>query len=121
MRNREWEGRRKVLFSFIVGDLLGQDLMNLMHFRLPTLTWKVVSRGYRMYSRLRKGTLTFDDFQFTLRQTFIRARARRSAKVIISPTSFMSLAKDMDTMGEVTDAGAAWVGETAEPGRSPRS
>jgi hypothetical protein len=113
LRNRELEDRRRVMTGFIVGDLLGQDLMNLMHFRLPTLTWKVLSQGWRIYSRLRKGKLTLEDFQYALRQIVIRTRYRRQSRVVITPTTFYSLARDMDTVGEVTDAGGAWVGQTA--------
>ncbi len=110
LRNRELEDRRRVVTGFIVGDLLGQDLMNLLHFRLPTLTWKVLSQGWRIYSRLRKGTITLDDFQYSLRQVVIRTRFRRSSHVVITPTKILSLARDLDTMGEVTEAGGAWVG-----------
>ena len=115
LRNRELEERRRVVTAFIVGDLLGQDLLNLFHFRLPTLTWRVLSQGWRLYSKLRKGALSVDDFAEAVKQVFVRPRFKKTARVVITPTDLVSWARDLDTLGEVTEVGGAWVGE------SPRS
>ena len=110
LRNRELEGRRKVLSAFIVGDLLAQDFMNLLHFRLPTMTWRALRQGWKIYSKLKKGAMTIRDFEEAVLQVFVRPLLRKNARVVISPTRLISWAKDFDTLQEVRQAGGVWTG-----------
>ncbi|HAK93727.1 MAG TPA: hypothetical protein DCM87_01640 [Planctomycetes bacterium] len=113
LRNRELEHRRKVIFGLVVGDLLGQDLLNLFRLRLPTMTWTVLKTGWRLYSRLRKGQLSLADMENALTELLIRGRSRRRGAVRFTPCSLASLARDLDTVGEVAEHGGRWQGRLA--------
>ncbi len=110
LRNRELEHRRQVIYGLVVGDLLTQDLLNVLRVRLPTMTWTVLKTGWRLYSRLRKHALRLSDVETALTDLVIRGRYRRRGAVAFCPSHFTSLARDFDTLGEVKEHGGQWVG-----------
>lgn len=113
LRNRELEHRRKVIFGLVVGDLLGQDLLNIFRLRLPTMTWTVLKTGWRLYSRLRKRQLSLADMENALTELLVRGNRRRRGAVRFSPCNLVSLARDLDTVGEVGEHGGRWRGRLA--------
>ena len=110
LRNRELEHRRKIIYGLVLGDLLGQDLVNLLHLRAPILTWTVLRTGWRLYSRLRRHALSLQDMEDALGQLLIRRRWRRKGCVRFTPCGFLGLALDFDTREEMAAAGGAWSG-----------
>ncbi len=111
LRNRELERRRKIIFGLVVGDLLGQDLLNMFRLRLPTMTWTALKRGWRLYSRLRQGRLSLAELEDALTELLIRGDRRRRGAVRFTPCDLESLARDLDTVGEVAEHGGRWRGK----------
>jgi len=115
LRNREQEERRRVLYALVIGDLLAQDLVNLLRFRIPSLTWRTLRRGWQLYSLLRKNRLQIEQLESALRDVVLKQRWRDRATVRLTPCTLWGLAQDLDTLGEVKEVGASWHGGLLRP------
>ena len=114
-RNRPIRYRRTFILRQLLGELLKQDFLHLLDFRLPTLTWDVAVDGVRAGNRLRLGTITVAHLETALRKIFVRRRHRKQhpdRRILLPLTDSMSLARDIDTVEE-----AAAIGATAPTSR----
>jgi hypothetical protein len=107
-RNRRIDKRRSVMVRKLLSDLLYQDLLHLFGFRLPTLTWTVLSAGIPAATALREGTITRQGLEEAMRRIFVRRRHRKQypERQIHTPlVDGLSLALDVDTEEEAREIG----------------
>ncbi len=108
-RNRPIRLRRTVMLRDVVLVLLWQDLLHLVSFRLPNLTWTVLRAGLTAAEELRRGRVTRRRMEDALRKMFVKYRHRRrhpERGVRLPIVDAMSLAKDIDTVEEAREIGA---------------
>lgn len=105
-RNRPIEKRTTPIARAVLLDLLGHDFLRLLSFRAPTLTWTVLSRGFRLARMLRAGTLTLEELERLMADVGLRSRFRRRAPelgVRMPLVNALGLAEDVDTEEEAED------------------
>jgi hypothetical protein len=89
-----------------LGTLMAQDLRNLARWQLPVLTVTVPFYGLRGYLRYRRGTATLRDVEHFLAIAFLHRKFHQAAggrPVVITVSSLLSLAKDIDTQAELDE------------------
>jgi hypothetical protein len=102
-RNRDVSYRRRVIVSSLVPFILARDLTSLLKLRIPDLSWNVIRGASVVGGGLKRGDLTLDTLQSTLRLVGVRADHRRrhpERKIIFTITDELSLALDVDTSEE---------------------
>lgn len=112
-RNRPIEKRRGPIARAVLLDLLWHDVLHLFSFRAPTLTWTVLSRGFRLARMLRAGTLTLAELERLTADVGLRSHFRRDSPglgVRMPLVDALGLAEDVDTVEEAED-----LAEHAEP------
>jgi hypothetical protein len=112
-RNRPIEKRRAPIARAVLLDLLWHDFLHLIRLRAPTLTWTVLSRGYRLARMLRAGTLTVAELERLTTDVALCSRHRRRSPelgVRMPLLEALGLAEDVDTEEEALD-----LAEHAEP------
>ena len=101
-RNRVLENRHIGMTCRGLGTLLTQDLRNLAQLQVPLLTFQVPYLGLRGFFRYRRGKATLRDVENFLAKSLLHRRFHRAASgrpVVISISSLLSFAKDIDTRG----------------------
>lgn len=109
-RNRVLDQRYIGITLGALGSLIAQDVRNLADFQLPVLTFVLPFVGLRDFFKYRRGTVTLRDHEEFLRKTFLHRRYHHAANdrpVVISTTSVLSFAKDIDTKAELEEADSA--------------
>ena len=108
-RNRVLEKRYLGMTCGVLGTLVRQDLRNLARLQLPRLTLEIPYTGVRGYFRYRRGHATLREVEDFLARSFLHRQDRRAAggrPVVISISSVVSFAKDIDTQSELEEADA---------------
>lgn len=104
-RNRTLRQRFLPMLLRGVGLLVAQDLKNLARGQWPVLTFSVPWHCLQVYSGLRKARLTFAELERHIGRSIVHRRYRRSERpVVVSPTSLLWFAKDIDTLQELDEA-----------------
>lgn len=107
-RNRSITYRRGVMIRGVVLALLYQDLLHLIAFRAPNLTWSVLSVGIAAGREIKAGTITRARLEDALRKIFVTARHRKrnpERRFLMPIVDGISLALDIDTEEEARAAG----------------
>ena len=107
-RNRSITYRRGVMVRGVVFALLYQDLMHLLSFRPPSLTWSVMWSGITAGRELKAGTITRSRIEEAMRKIFVTSRHRRrhpDRRVLMPIVEGLSLAMDIDTEEEARQVG----------------
>lgn len=105
-RNRPILDRLGLIVSHIFGGLVIQDLKLLFTFRLPTMTYTVISNGVRLALRLRQGVVTPEEMAVRLHRIFVRYQHRRQHPERLGRLPLkhgLSIAKDIDTVEEAEE------------------
>ena len=105
-RNRVLEKRYIGITLRVIGSLIAQDLRNLARLQLPVLTFLLPYIGLRNFFKHRRGKTTLRDHEYFLTKTFLHRRYHHAAggrPVVISATSLLSFAKDIDTKAELEE------------------
>jgi hypothetical protein len=105
-RNRPILYRLGLIISHVFFGLLVQDLLHLLAFRLPTMTFTVINNGIALALHLRKGIITSEELAERLRRIFVRYRHRRrypERQGRLPLMHALSLAKDIDTEEEAKE------------------
>lgn len=105
-RNRVLKKRYVGMTCGALGTLLAQDLTNLTRLQLPRLTFQVPYLGLRGYFRYRRGAATLRDVENFLAKSFLHRKYHRAAggrPVVISVSSLLAFAKDIDTRAELAE------------------
>ncbi len=108
-RNRVLNKRYMGITLGALGTLLTQDIRNLARFQLPVLTIGVPYVGLRGYFRYQRGKATLGDVEEFLKRAFLHRQYHRAAggrPVVISITTLLSFAKDIDTKAELDELDA---------------
>ena len=109
-RNRVLEKRYLGMTCGVLGTLLGQDLRNLARLQCPVLTVQVPYLGLRGFFRYRRGKATLREVENFLAKSFLHRRFHGAAggrPVVISISSLLSFAKDIDTQAELDELDSA--------------
>lgn len=109
-RNRVLEKRYIGMTCRVLGTLMVQDLCNLPRLQVPMLTFQVPSLGLRGYFRYRRGKATLREVENFLAKSFLHRRFHGAAggrPVVISISSLLSFAKDIDTQAELDELDSA--------------
>lgn len=112
-RNRPLAYRRGYMIRQTLGALLAQDLIHLLTFRLPNVTWSVLRSGVRATRKLRDGTTTRAELEDAVRRIFVRTAHRLrfpERRVGLPLLEGLSLAQDIDTVEEAEARGGRSVG-----------
>jgi hypothetical protein len=107
-RNRPIRVRKRAMLRGLLLELLRQDLRHVFGLRLPTLTWDVVGSGLPTAEKLRKGTVTRENLERTLRRMFVTHRHRvlhPCRRVWVPLLHGLDLAIDLDTEEEARALG----------------
>lgn len=105
-RNRPILDRLGLIVSHIFGGLVLQDLKLLFTFRLPTMTYTVISNGVRLALRLSQGVVTPEELAKRLHRIFVRYQHRRRFPKRggrLPLKHGLSIAKDIDTVEEAEE------------------
>ena len=105
-RNLALEKRRAGITYGAIGALIAQDIRNLLELQLPVLTFVLPYVGLRDFLKYRRGTVSLRDHEYFLKKSFLHRRYHRAADdrpVVISTTSLLSFAKDIDTKAELEE------------------
>jgi len=105
-RNRVLEKRYIGMTCGILGTLMRQDLRNLAKFQVPMLTFQIPYLGLRGFFGYRRGTAALSEVENFLAKSFLHRRFHRAAggrPVVISVSSLLSFAKDIDTQAELEE------------------
>jgi hypothetical protein len=108
-RNRPLRYRKTYMLRGVLGGLLLQDLLHVLGFRVPNLTWTVIRHGVPTANRLRKGEASLQEIEEAVRFIFVKRRHRRAHRdhrVRFPLTDQLWLARDIDTVEEARAAGA---------------
>jgi hypothetical protein len=108
-RNRSVGFRSRYLLRKILGTLVAHETAEMLHGRLPWLLADVV-HCLRAAPRLRRGELPSADLDRALRRLFVRPAHRRAhpeRRVLLPILDGLSLARDIDTVEEAVERGAA--------------
>jgi len=108
-RNRSINARRGALVVGMLGTLLWHDLLHVLSFRVPNLTWSVMRAGLSAASRLRDGRLSVGDLEEAVQALFVKYRHRRrhpDRGVRMPIVDDLDLAMDIDTVEEARERGA---------------
>lgn len=108
-RNRPIPFRRTYMLQQIIGHLLIRDFLDLVRFRLPTLSWDVVANGVRAARQLKDGVITQARLEDAMRRLFVtRAHRRRfpRRRIQVPLMEALTLARDIDTEEEAAALGA---------------
>jgi hypothetical protein len=109
-RNRALKKRYIWITLGAIGSLIAQDLQNLAHLQLPVLTFLLPYIGLRDFFKHRRGKATLRDYENFLTRTLLHRRYQHAAggrPVVISTTSLLSFAKDIDTKAELEELDSA--------------
>lgn len=112
-RNRSIGERRGVMIRGVLGDMLLQDLLHVLRLRAPSLTWSVLRATIPAAELLRRGSITREHMEDTLRKLFVRARWRRAhpeRRVVLPIVEALFLARDIDTVEEASELGGEVAG-----------
>jgi hypothetical protein len=107
-RNRSIEYRIAVTLSRVLARLLYEDLLHLFTLRAPNLTWGILRATLPTSRALKKGTLTLDRAESSLRVIFVKASHRRrhpDRRTLLPIVEGLSLAMDIDTEEEARAMG----------------
>jgi hypothetical protein len=107
-RNRPIDRRRSVMVRSMLLALLYQDLLHVLGFRFPALTWTVLRAGVTAARELRDGTITRGRLENFLRQIFVKYRHRKrfpDRRVLTPLVHEIWLALDIDTEEEARERG----------------
>ena len=103
-RNHSVALRRRVMIRSTLGALLLQDLRLLFSFRLPRMTFAVISNGLRLARGLRQGSLTVAGLERAIGGIFLRhgrdAWSGPGNGIRLPLVDILSLAEDIDTEEE---------------------
>lgn len=105
-RNRPILDRTGLIVGHIFGGLVLQDLKLLFTFRLPTMTYTVISNGVRLALHLRQGVVTPEELAERLHRIFVRYQHRKrnpDRQGRLPLKHGLSLAKDIDTVEEAEE------------------
>jgi hypothetical protein len=109
-RNRVLTQRYIGMTCRVLGTLLRQDLRNLARLQLPMLTVQIPYLGLRGFFRYRRGKAALSEVENFLAKSFLHRRFHRAAggrPVVISVSSLLSFAKDIDTQAELDELDSA--------------
>jgi hypothetical protein len=109
-RNRVLEKRYIGMTFGVLGTLLAHDLRNLGKLQLPLLTFQIPYLGLRGFFRYRRGKATLSEVEHFLARSFLHRRFHRAAggrPLVISVSSLLSFAKDIDTRAELEELESA--------------
>lgn len=111
--------RKRSMVRAVLFELFYQDLRHVLGLRLPVITWTVLRSGLRIARRLRAGGISRGDLEREIGRVLLKTRHRaahpeRGARFPI--TDAISLAEDIDTHEEATQA-ETWWRESAEHSR----
>jgi hypothetical protein len=107
-RNRPIDRRRSVMVRKLLKSLLYQDLLHILGFRFPDLTWTVLRAGIMAARELRNGTITQARLENFLRQIFVKYKHRKrfpDRRVLTPLVDELWLALDIDTEEEARERG----------------
>jgi len=105
-RNLVLDNRYLGMTRGILGTLAAEDLRNLVKLELPTLTFQIPYLGLRGFFRYRRGEATLREVEHFLAKSFLHRRFHRAAAgrpVVISISSLLPFAKDIDTRAELDE------------------
>jgi len=105
-RNRPIEKRKGPMARAVFGDLLWHDLMHLLNFRKPDVTWTVLTSGLRIARKMRAGTITRAELERLGSAVVVRSRHLRKHPECGARTPLvdaLGLARDVDTEEEAAD------------------
>ncbi len=106
-RNRDIRRRYIPLALRSLSRLLAEDLRNLFRLQLPVLTVSLPCRGLWGYYRFRRGKLTLAQCETNLARLLLHRQYHHAAggrPVVVAISPVLSLAKDIDTHGELAEA-----------------
>jgi len=106
-RNRDIRRRYIPLVLRSLSRLLAEDVRNLFRLQLPILTISLPCRGLWGYYLLRREKLTIAQFENNLARLMLHRQYHHAADgrpVVVSISRVLSLAKDIDTHGELAEA-----------------
>jgi len=112
-RNRSIRRRRGVMVRGVLGEMLYQDLLHVLRLRAPSLTWSVLRASIPAAELLRRGSITRQQLEDTLRKILVRSRHRRrhpERRVRLPIVDALFLARDIDTEEEARELGDGVVG-----------
>lgn len=109
-RNRSIAVRARVVAFRLLRELLRADLRQIARGHWPTVTWDVAYHSIGLARRLARGIATPEEFEVRLRKVFVTAEHRRrfpERRGRVALIDGLSLAKDIDTLEEARELGAA--------------
>jgi hypothetical protein len=111
-RNRPIAYRKALMVRSVLSGLLYQDLLHILSFRLPNLTWTVLRAGLAAARDLKAGTITQAALEDALRRLFVKNRHQKKhpeRRIHLPLLDALSLALDMDTEEEAREQGGKLV------------
>lgn len=115
-RNRPISHRRSVMLRKLILQLIYQDLLHLVTFRLPNLTWTMLRAALPVADQLKAGTVTRMKLEDAGRKMFVKFRHRKrfpERRILFPMVDDLSLALDIDTEEEAVAIGGEMAGNGA--------
>jgi hypothetical protein len=109
-RSRHIQERHFRMIARGLGGLAAEDFRHLLRLKFPVLTMSIPYRALRDYYKLRRQQLTLPDFEYAVAKAFVRSEFQHCAHgrpVVFVITQILSFAKDIDTKGELAEAGTS--------------
>jgi len=102
-RNRSIAYKRSVMVSSILGSLLWNDFVELLHLSAPTRTATVLTSGLRLARRLTATELSIPELEHLLGRIFLRTDRTLPGGLRTPVVECLALAEDVDMEEEARD------------------